>query len=167
MKFPTPISTYFPHWACRDDAQDSPVPSCLLSRPCSTHHTISPKSADPSNASAASETPPVDAVTSSLSASSPAYLHLLTADTPHACGHGLCLPHPSVSARSRCCIPVLICRDTASGYLLSAPHSGISSPTLCGMSDSSPYVNRFDNLSCRKGSIFRLRHPKTPNYFRN
>ena len=154
MKFPTPISTNLPRWACRDDAQGSPVPSCLLSRRCSTHRTLSPKSADPSNASAASETPPVDTVMSSLSISSPAYLHLLTADTPHACGHGLCSPPPSVSARSRYRTPVPICRGIASGYLLSTPRIDISSPSLCGMSDSSPYVTRFGNLSCRKGSIF-------------
>lgn len=156
MEFPTPISTNFPHWACRDDAQDSLVPSCLLSRLCSTLRNLSPKSAGTSNTSAASETPPVDTVMSSLSASSPACLHLLTADTPHACEHGLCSPRPSVSAHSRYRTPVPICRGIASGYLLSAPRSGISSPTQCGMSDSSPYVTRFDNLSCRKGSIFIL-----------
>ena len=154
MKFPTPISTNLPHWACRDDAQDSPVPSCLLSLLCSTRHNLSPKSADPSIASAASEIPPVDTVTSSLSASSPAYLHLLTADTPHACEHGLCSPHPSVSSRSHYHTPVPICRGIVSGCLLSTQRIGISSPTLCGMSDSSLYVTHFGNLSCRKGNIF-------------
>ena len=154
MKFPTPISTNPPRLACHDDAQGSPVPSCLLSHLCSTLRTLSPKSADPSTVSVASETPLVNIVMSSPSTSSPACLCLSTADTQRACGHGLCSPHLSVSVRSRYRTPALICRDIASGHHLSALRSGISSPTLCGMSSSSPYVNPSCNLSCRKGSIF-------------
>ena len=140
MRFPAPISTNFPHWACRYDGKGSLVPTCLLSRLCSTLRNLSPKSAGPSNASAVLETPPVDRVMSSLSASSQAYLHLLTADTSRACEHDLYSPRPSVSAPSRYRSPVPICRGITSVYLLPAPSSGISSPTLCGMSDSSPYV---------------------------
>ena len=154
MKFPTPISTNPHHWACRDDAQDSLVPSCLLSPLCSMHRSLSPKSADPSIVSVTSETPLADIVMSSPSASSPACLHLSMADTPHACERGLCSPRLSVSARSHYRTPVPKCRDIASGYLLSELRTGILSPTLCGTSSSSPYVTLSCNLSCRKGSTF-------------
>ena len=154
MKFPTPISTNPRRWAGRDDAQDSLAPSCLLSPHCSTHRSLLPKSADPSIVSVTSETPLVDIVMSSLSTSSPACLHLSMADTPHACERGLCSPRLSVSARSHYRTPVPKCRDIASGYLLSALRSGISSPTLCGTSSSSPFVTLSCNLSCRKGSTF-------------
>ena len=154
MKFPTLISTNPPHWACRDDAQGSPVPFYPLSPLCSRLHNLSPKSAVPSTVSVTSETPLVDIVTSSLSASSPAYLRLATADTPHTCVHDPCSPLLSVSARSHYYTLVPVCPDSASGYPLSAPHIGTSSPTLCGMSYWSPYVNLICNLSCRKVSIF-------------
>ena len=154
MKFPTPISTNPHHWACRDDAQDSLVPSCLLSHQCSTHRSLSPKSAGPSTVSVTSETPLADVVMSSPSASSPACLHLSMADTPHACERGLCSPRLSVSAHSHYRTPVPKCPDIASGYLLSALRSGILSPTLCGTSNSSLYVTLSYNLSCRKGSTF-------------
>ena len=154
MKFPTLKSTNPHHWACRDDAQDSLAPSCLLSRQCSTHRSLSPKSAGPSIASVTSETPLVDVVMSSPSASSPACLHLSMVDTLHACECDLCSPRLSVSARSHYRTLVPKCRDIASGYLLSALRTGISSPTLCGTSSSSPYVTLSCNLSCRKGSTF-------------
>ena len=154
MKFPTPISTNPPHWACHDDAQGIPVPSRPLSLLCSTHHSLSPKSAVPSTVSVTSETPLVDIATSSLSASSPAGLRLSTADTPRACEYGLCSLPLSVSARSRYRTPVPVCLDNASGYPQSAPHIGTSSPTLCGMSYWSQYVTLFCNLSCRKVSTF-------------
>ena len=154
MKFPTPISTNPHHWACRDDAQDSLAPSCLLSHLCSTHRSLLPKSAGPSIVSVTSETPLVDIVMSSPSASSPACLHLSMADTLHACERGLCSPRLSVSARSHYRTPVPKCRGIASGHLLSVPRSGILSPTLCGTSCSSLYVNLSCNLSCRKGSTF-------------
>ena len=154
MKFPIPISTNPPHWAGRDDAQGSPVPFCPLSPQYSTLRNLSPKSAVPSTVSVTSETPLVDIATSSLSVSSPAYLRLSTADTPRACAHGPCSPPLSVSARSHYRTLVPGCPDSASGYPLSALHNGTSSPTLCGMSYSSPYVTLFGNLSCRKVSIF-------------
>ena len=154
MKFPTPISTNPPHWACRDDAQGIPVPSRPLSHLCSALRYLSPKSAVPSTVSVTSETLLVNIVTSSLSASSPACLRLSTADTPRACERGLCSPRLSVSARSHYRTPVPKCRDIAAGYLLSALRSDISSPTLCGTSSSSLYVTLFGNLSCRKVSTF-------------
>ena len=154
MKFPTLISTNPHHWACRDDAQDSLAPSCLLSPQYSTHRSLSPKSAGPSNASVTSETPLVGIVMSSPLASSPACLHSSMADTPHACERGLCSPRLSISARSHYRTPVTKCRDNASGHLLSALRSGILSPTLCGTSSSSRYVTLSCNLSCRKGSTF-------------
>ena len=154
MKFPTPISTNHRRWASPDDAQDSPAPSCPLSLPYSTLHILSPKSAGPSIVSATSETPPVSIATTSPSVSSPACLCLLTADTPHAYAHGLCSPHLSVSVHSRYRTPVPIHPDSAFGYHLSVHHIGTSSPTLCGMLDSSLYVNPFGNLSCRKGNTF-------------
>jgi len=154
MKFPTPISTNLHRWDGRDDAQDSLVPSCPLSPPYSMLRILSPKSADPSTVSVASETPLGDIVTSSLSSSSPACLCLSTADTQHAYGHGLCSPPLSISEHSRYRIPELICRDIASAHHPSAPRSGTSSPTRCGMSCSSQYVNPFCNLSCRKGNTF-------------
>ena len=154
MKFPTPISTNPRRWAGRDDAQDSLAPSCLLSPPCSTLRNLSPKSAGPSNVSVTSETPLVDNVMSSPSASSPACLHLSMADTPHACEHGLCSPRLSVSARSHYRTPVPKYRDIASGYLLSELRTGILSPTLCGTLSSSLYVTLSCNLSCRKGNTF-------------
>ena len=154
MKFPTPISTNPPRLACHDDAQGSPVPSCLLSHLCSTLRTLSPKSADPSTVSVASETPLVDTVMSSPSTSSPACLHLSMADTLHACEHGLCSPRLSVSVRSHYRTPVPKCRGIASGHLLSALRSDILSPTLCDTSNLSLYVTPFYNLSCRKGSTF-------------
>ena len=154
MKFPTLKSTNHSHWACRDDAQDSLAPSCLLSHLCSTHRSLSPKNAGPSIVSVTSETPLVDTVMSSPSTSSPACLHLSMADTPHACERGLCSPRLSISARFHYRIPAPICRGTAFGHLLSTLRSGTSSPTLCGMSSSSPYVNQSCNLSCCKGSTF-------------
>ena len=154
MKFPTPISTNLRRWACRDDAQGTPGPSRPLSPLCSTRHSLSPKSAGPSTVSVTSETLLVDIATSSLSASSPANLRLSTEDIPHACGYDLDLPPLSVSERFRYRILVQVCPDSASGYHLSAPRIGISSPKLCGMSYWSLYVTRFCNLSCRKVSTF-------------
>ena len=154
MKFPTPISTNHPHWARLCDAQDNLEPSCLLSLLCSTLRILSPKSVDPSIVSVTSETPLVNTATFSLSASSPACLYLSMADTPHACGYGLCSPRLSISVCSRCRTPVPICPDSASEHLLSILYTDTSSPTLCGMSNSSPYVNLPCNLSCRKINTF-------------
>ena len=154
MKFPTPISTNLHRWACLDDAQGSPVPSCLLSPQCSTPRNLPPKNAGPSIVSVTSETPLADTVMSSLSTSSPTCLRLSTADTPHACAHGLYSLRLSIFVHSRYRIPVPKCHGIAFGHLLSAPHIDISSPILCDMLNSLLYVNPFCNLSCRKGSIF-------------
>lgn len=150
MKFPTPISTNHPHWARLCDAQDNLEPSCLLSLLCSTLRILSSKSVDPSIVSVTSETPLANTAMFSLSVSSPAYLCLSSVDTTHACGYALCSPHLSISVRSRCRTPVPICHDNASEHLLSILYTDISSPTLCDMSNSSPYVNLSCNLPCRK-----------------
>ncbi len=154
MKFPTPISTNHPHWARLCDAQDSLEPSCPLSLLYSTLHILSPKSVDPNIVSLTLETPPANTVMSFLSASSPAYLYLSMVDIPHACGHGLCSPRLSISVRSRCRIPVPICRGSAYVHRPSILDTGTSSPTPCGMSNSSPYVILSCNLSCRKINTF-------------